>query len=137
MKLNSFRGGIHPAEHKALTEDKSFEQMPPPATAMLPLSQHLGKPARLLLKKGDYVCQGALAGESDGFISANVHIPINGQVQKPLRGGTLSGFPGDLIAIKAGDPPEPERARNLFLQTRYDCLHMIWRMRPKSRLSRV
>ena len=108
MKLNSFRGGIHPAEHKALTEDKSFEQMPPPATAMLPLSQHLGKPARLLLKKGDYVCQGALAGESDGFISANVHIPINGQVQKPLRGGTLSGFPGDLIAIKAGDPPEPE-----------------------------
>ncbi len=108
MKLNSFKGGVHPAEEKLLTEDKPFEQMPPPATAWLPLSQHLGKPARLLLQKGDFVCQGALAAESDGFISANIHVPINGQVQKPQRGSTLSGFAGDVIAIKAGEPPEPE-----------------------------
>lgn len=107
MKLNSFHGGVHPAAEKSLTAEKPFEQMPPPAKALLPLSQHLGKPARLLLSKGDYVCQGALAGESDGFISANVHVPINGTVQKPHQGGTVSGFPGEMIAITAGEPPEP------------------------------
>jgi len=78
MKTFKF-GGIHPPENK-LTEQKAIEIMPIPSELAVSLSQHLGKPAKAIVKKGQAVKKGQLIAEADGFISANIHAPSSGKV---------------------------------------------------------
>ncbi len=107
MALRSFRGGVHPPEHKELTEDRALEVMPVPAEIYVPLGQHLGKPASPLVKKKAYVRQGQILAESSGFISAPVHSPVSGTVVKQARGPVVGGTTAELLVIKPGDPPPP------------------------------
>jgi electron transport complex protein RnfC len=44
-----FSHGVHPAEHKELTAHLPIRRMPYPAEVVLPLRQHAGKPARLVV----------------------------------------------------------------------------------------
>jgi electron transport complex protein RnfC len=55
--------------------------MPAPARAVVPMGQHLGRPAKALVKRRETVLRGQLLGEAQGFISANVHSPISGKVK--------------------------------------------------------
>jgi len=64
----SFEGGVHPEEQKALTENLEFEIMPVPKQIIIPLSQHAGKPAKPLVKKGSEVKTGEVIAEQDGFV---------------------------------------------------------------------
>lgn len=112
----TFKGGIHPAEHKSLTENKPFETMSNPKQIILPLSQHLGKPALPLVKKGSEVKAGEVIAEQDGFISSPLHSPVSGKVSKISTGANVSGFPKDAIIIEPAeanqfvlmDPLDPE-----------------------------
>ena len=54
-QVNTFNGGVHPHEYKNLTENSSLEIMPNPKQIILPLSQHIGKPAISLVKKKDII----------------------------------------------------------------------------------
>ncbi len=108
MALRSFRGGVHPPEHKELTENKALEVMPLPAEIFVPLGQHLGKPANPLVKKGDYVRQGQVLAESSGFISAPVHAPVSGKVLKKVKGPVVGGTTADMLVIKPGEPDPPK-----------------------------
>jgi len=80
MKLRSFRGGIHPREHKRLTENKPVETCPCPNRVVIPLQQHTGSPAQPLVKVGDKVRTGQKIGDLTGFISAAHHASISGEV---------------------------------------------------------
>lgn len=51
-----------------------------PREVVLPLRQHAGKPARLLVARGDKVERGDKIGAADGFISAPVHASATGTV---------------------------------------------------------
>ncbi|ARM30773.1 electron transport complex subunit RsxC [Prosthecochloris sp. HL-130-GSB] len=73
-------GGVHPPENK-FTEDISIEVMPVPSELAISLNQHLGKPAKPVVKVGAEVKKGQLIGEADGFISANVHASTSGKVK--------------------------------------------------------
>ena len=77
----TFRGGIHPAENKHFSEKKPIEKLPAPEIAYVLLSQHIGAPAKPVVKKGDEVKFGQKIGESAGFISANIHSPVSGKVK--------------------------------------------------------
>lgn len=82
MKTLTFpRGGIHPPEYK-LSEHAPIENFPLPKTAVIPLAQHVGAPARCLVQKGDRVKVGTLIGEAEGFVSARVHSSVSGVVKK-------------------------------------------------------
>ncbi|MDX2471725.1 MAG: electron transport complex subunit RsxC [SAR324 cluster bacterium] len=81
MKLFTFKKGIHPAEEKQYTCDKTIETLPRPKEVFIPLSQHIGKPALPLVAKKDVVKKGQLIGQADGWISANVHASISGTVK--------------------------------------------------------
>ena len=59
----TFHGGVHPAEYKELTENCAFEVMPNPKQIIVPLSQHIGKPAKPLVKKGDDIKAGQIIAE--------------------------------------------------------------------------
>ncbi len=77
--LSGFAGGVHPPENKN-TDECAIEVMPMPKRVYIPFSQHTGKPARPLVKKGDDVKIGMKIGEPDGFISAAVHASVSGKV---------------------------------------------------------
>ncbi len=92
--LTTFRQGVHPPELKELTEQKRIKRMPFPDEVVIPLSQHTGKPARVLVRAGDRVERGDKIGEADGFISAPVHASATGTVEEvglwPHPNGTYS-----------------------------------------------
>jgi electron transport complex protein RnfC len=77
--LSRFVGGVHPPEQKN-TEDSAIAVMPAPKKVYIPFSQHTGKPAKPLVKKGDEVRIGTKIGDPDGLISAAVHASISGKV---------------------------------------------------------
>ena len=81
-RLETFRQGVHPPELKTLTEQSRIRRMPFPDEVVLPLSQHTGKPARLLVRVGDRVERGDKIGEADGFISAPIHASATGTVKE-------------------------------------------------------
>ena len=76
----TFRHGVHPPELKGLTEAKNIRRMPFPDEVVLPLSQHTGAPAKLIVKEGDKVERGDKIAVSDGFISSPVHASASGTV---------------------------------------------------------
>jgi electron transport complex protein RnfC len=76
----SFRHGVHPPERKELSAAAEIRRMPFPSEVVLPLSQHTGKPAGLIVAEGDRVERGDKLGVADGFISSPVHASATGSV---------------------------------------------------------
>ena len=74
-------GGVHPEENKA-SANQPIEVVPVSKIVFIPVSQHLGNPAKPLVEKGDIVKTGQLIAKGDGFISANVHSSVSGKVLK-------------------------------------------------------
>jgi Na+-translocating ferredoxin:NAD+ oxidoreductase subunit C len=75
-----FRHGVHPPEHKELTAGLPIRRMPFPDEIVLPLRQHAGKPAKLLVKRGDRVERGDKIAEADGYVSVPIHASAAGTV---------------------------------------------------------
>ena len=109
MNSKTFRGGIHPKEYKELTEHLAFENFPLPEEIVLPLSQHLGKEARALVKKGEEVQSGQMVARAEGFVSAPVYTSVAGKVISLGKEPTSSGFPKDSIVIKRNGAIESEK----------------------------
>ncbi|MFQ5537185.1 MAG: electron transport complex subunit RsxC [Gemmatimonadota bacterium] len=79
---HTFRHGVHPPDSKELTEHVPIRRMPFPKRIALPLRQHAGKPARLLVSMGDRVERGDKIAEADGFISVPIHASAAGTVSE-------------------------------------------------------
>ncbi|HEX6058510.1 MAG TPA: electron transport complex subunit RsxC [Gemmatimonadaceae bacterium] len=75
-----FSHGVHPPEHKELTAHLPIRRMPYPDEVVLPLRQHAGKQARLVVRKGAHVERGDLLAEADGFVSSPIHASAAGWV---------------------------------------------------------
>ena len=86
----AFKGGVHPQYRKELARDAAIERLPLPAALAVSMSQHLGAPAKCLVKPGDYVRRGQRIGEKAGFISAHVLASASGLVKavEPRPGAT-------------------------------------------------
>ncbi len=82
--LATFRHGVHPPEHKELTARLSVRRMPFPSEVLLPVRQHAGKPAKVVVGKGDRVERGDVVAVADGFVSSPVHASATGTVADVL-----------------------------------------------------
>ena len=71
-KLKRAALGAHTPHDKATAASKPIP-MPLPAQVRILMSQHIGAPAKALVKKGDEVFVGTKIGEAGGFVSANIH----------------------------------------------------------------
>jgi len=102
-----FKGGVHPDYNKDLARAKAIEKMPMPAELVLSMSQHLGAPAKCLVKAGDTVERGQLIGEKNGFISVCVRASASGLVKavemRPSASGSLA--PAVILDTTAPDLP--------------------------------
>ena len=74
--------GVHPHDNKSATSKLSVEILPinEGDEFFITLTQHIGAPAKPLVKKGQEVKAGELIAEAGGFISANIHSPVDGVV---------------------------------------------------------
>jgi electron transport complex protein RnfC len=74
-------GGVHPPENK-LTAGIAIQHLPLPKSVAIPVSQHIGEPAVVVVNKGDRVKTGQVIGQSKGFVSSNIHSSVSGTVNK-------------------------------------------------------
>ena len=92
----SFRGGVYPPESKELTAESRIQHGPTVKEVAVMLSQHTGAACQPLVRKGNMVQAGQKIGESDAFVTAPVHSPINGKVREislrshPVLGRSLA-----------------------------------------------
>lgn len=86
-----FKGGCHIPDHKKPVSLKPFLKADVPEKVYIATTQHIGAPAKPLVKKGDEVKIGQLICEAQGFVSANIHASVSGKVvgieKKPLADG--------------------------------------------------
>lgn len=75
-----FKGGVKLLDFKSLSKNSEIEEFKEPDKVVIPLSQHTGAPAKPVVKKGDYVIEGQVIGEINGFVSSYVHSSISGKV---------------------------------------------------------
>ena len=104
----SFKGGVHPDYNKELARGKPIERLPLPAELVISMSQHLGAPAKCVVKAGDYVVRGQLLGERNGFISVPVYASASGKVKAvEPRLGPAGGKAPAVILDTTATPPAP------------------------------
>ncbi|MFH0758681.1 MAG: electron transport complex subunit RsxC [Bacteroidota bacterium] len=100
MRHKTFsRGGVHPPENK-LSAGMAIQELPPPDMVIIPVSQHLGSPAKVLVERGDEVIVGQLIAESTGFISTNIHASVSGKVVKVDRFPDSTGYRNMAVQIQ-------------------------------------
>lgn len=91
MKFKTFRGGVHPNEHKEYAKDVPYEVYLPKGEMVFPVTQHIGRPAKPVVKKGDQVLAGQIIAEADGFVSANIVSSCSGKVKAVDNRRVISG----------------------------------------------
>ena len=100
MALKSFRGGVRPAAGKELTRGKPLRFYLPKGDLVFPLSQHTGKSAIPVVKKGDAVLAGQIIAKADGFHSANIISSASGKVKAIESRMTTAGVVDQCIVIE-------------------------------------
>jgi len=102
-----FKGGVHPDYNKELARAEQIERLPLPGELVISMSQHLGAPAKCLVKPGDFVRRGQLIGEKNGFISVCVRASADGKVKAvEKRPGPAGGLADAVILDTTVPPPE-------------------------------
>lgn len=76
----SFHGGIKLPSQKGPTAGLSIEKLPPPPRVIIHLAQHVGAPARPVVKHGHWVRTGQVIAEASGPVSLPVHASVSGTV---------------------------------------------------------
>lgn len=118
MNIRTFRiGGIHPEENK-ITAEVATKVAALPKQAIFPLSQHIGAPAKPVVKKGDAVKVGTLIAEAGGFVSAPIYSSVSGTVFKIDTAIDATGYRVPAIIINVeGDEWEETIDRSGKLET--------------------
>ncbi len=79
-KLWRFAGGVFPSERKGLSNQQPILPALIPSELVIPLNQHIGEPADLLVKAGDKVLKGQVLTSHNNFRALPVHASTSGTV---------------------------------------------------------
>jgi Na+-translocating ferredoxin:NAD+ oxidoreductase subunit C len=80
IRALGFLHGVHPPSRKELTRHLPIRRMPFPEEVVLPVRQHAGRPAQVVVRRGDRVERGDVVAVADGFVSSPVHASAAGRV---------------------------------------------------------
>lgn len=80
MGFKTFPGGIHPPDSKSYSKHQEIISMPVPGKVIIPLSQHIGAPAKSIVSVGEEVLTGQIIAEAGGFVSIPMHASISGKI---------------------------------------------------------
>jgi electron transport complex protein RnfC len=99
-RKNTFRHGVHPPENKDETAGLPIRQFPFAPLLIVPLSQHLGKPAIPVVREGQEVIRGQTIAEPDGFMSVAMHAPASGTIRRITLAPGISGSMVESVYIE-------------------------------------
>lgn len=112
----TFARGIHPEEGKELAENAAIEVLPTPGVLNVPVLQHIGAPAKWVVKARKDVEWGDALGEAGGFISAPIHAPAAGKTAKSVNITLPNGRHIECMPIKVGkEQPSSEELFDAIL----------------------
>ncbi len=104
MKCFTFKGGVHPLhslhEGKPLTSNVAIVEMPAPGIVKIPMSQHVGAPAKPVVAVGERVLMGQMIGEAQGFVSTPIHASVSGVVKEIKNITNINGKPVSAVVIE-------------------------------------
>ncbi len=92
------KGGVHPQDCK-LSAGKKLQHLSLPGMVSIPVTQHLGAPAKVIVAKGDKIKTGQIIAHSEGFVSANVYSSVSGTVSKIEIAYDTTGYKKPTIYI--------------------------------------
>ena len=97
----TFRGGVHPKGRKELSRETPLRRFDPgPGEMIFPLAQHIGKPAKAIVKKNDPILVGQKLAEADGFVSACVISSCSGKVKAVEKRRTIAGTMTECVVVE-------------------------------------
>ncbi len=99
MRRFTFKGGVHPYDGKELTAEKPVRVLEAGAELAFLLSQHIGAPAKSIVKKGDRVLEGQMIAEAGGFVSAPVFSSVSGTVKGIEKRRNAMGILTDAVIV--------------------------------------
>jgi electron transport complex protein RnfC len=124
-KLHRFNGGVHPDGHKDVSNTTTIVPLPLLARYVVPMRQHIGAAAGVLVEVGDTVLRGQMIGAPEGYVSTAAHAPTSGRV----------------VAIEPRPVPHPSGLYDLCVEIESDGLDQAvefepldWRKLPPSAL---
>jgi len=124
------KGGIHPPENK-ITSGKEIKRLGVPKVVYVPIAQHIGIPAEIVVDKKDKVEIGQVIAKSGGFVSSNIHSPVAGTVTKVDMMVDTSGYKKQCIVIRTDQKNETNFEELEFpLKTRIE-------LQPKEIIQRI
>lgn len=119
FRKGHFSHGIHPHYHKEITQGKAIKRLAFPPRLIVPVSQHIGAPAKPVVNVGEEVIRGQVIAEASGFMSIPVHAPATGIVHAIELMPTASGpkvlsividvYKADSQRVGFGEPVELEK----------------------------
>lgn len=102
QRLCRFHGGIHLRDEKDFSTGQPVTQAPLPELLTIPLQQHIGEPAKPVVRVGDWVLKGQKIADPQGYVSAPVHASSSGTVvaieERPVP--HPSGLSATCVVIK-------------------------------------
>ena len=79
-KLWDFHGGIHPDEHKIESSEVPLVEAALPPLLVLPLKQHIGSSAEVMVRPGDRVLTGQPLTRPESRMQVPIHAPTSGTI---------------------------------------------------------
>jgi len=99
MRLKTFSHGVHPPETK-ITSEAKIRRFPFASELTVLLSQHIGRPAKAIVFKGQEVVRGERIAEADGLMSIPLFAPATGVVSEVGESINADGVMTPSISIK-------------------------------------
>lgn len=118
MRGEAFQRGIHPPSNK-LTAEQAIKRLPFAPRLTVPLSQHIGQPAKAIVRVGQEVVRGQMIAEASGWLSVPHHAPASGVVEaielRPTARGpwtesiVIRVYQGSTQEVLAGSPRDMDK----------------------------
>lgn len=80
LRGEAFSRGIHPPQRK-LTAQTPIRRLPFAPRLIVPLSQHIGRPAKAIVRVGQEVVRGQPIAQADDWLSVPHHAPATGVIE--------------------------------------------------------
>ena len=100
--------GVH-VPHRKRTQNE-IAKIDTPATVVLPMNMHIGKPATPIVKVGDLVKVGQKVAEADGYISSPIHASVSGKVTKVMEIQDSTGKMVPALVIESDGAMTPDES---------------------------
>ncbi|MCX7817793.1 MAG: electron transport complex subunit RsxC [Kiritimatiellae bacterium] len=107
-----FPRGVHPPEEKHWSRQRPIEVMAPPAIVQIALHQHTGTPCTAVVQPRQQVAAGDRIGDSDAPVSAPVHTPVAGTVQRETVATLPNGRHVRVVPVQTA--PNPPAAADIW-----------------------